>query len=428
MRRQPFHRRILPWIFAITFVGVAPALVFYTAGYRWNPKKGIIERNGTIIIDSTPSSAQIKIDGRPITDQTPITIQNMSPGMHQFEVSKTGFYPWTKTFEVIPEHVVFANAIRLWKQSTPVLSTPLTRSSIRISPDDRHALAFSNATPTQLTLIDTRNFQATTPVSIPDAIDTVDWSPTGRYVLLEPTDRQQAPWLMDDSGKQPMQLPAGRYRWEGTALVGNNTTSLISIRLTDFALSRTPLSTNHADIFEDKKLLTPTGTTDIAYVDGQHPQQGFILPKKNWNFWGGTANTTILHDGSSWLSLIKNDNAPDSHRVTGDSLRPFAGTNGTKYLLIHNTELWSWNPQAEPELLLRQSHPIIGAAWFHDGNNLFYATSHEVKALNLDTRNGRLETMLAQFDDVTDIGATSRMLFISGTKNGQTGIWSLAVE
>ena len=73
MYRPPFHRRILPWIFTIIFFVAAPALVFYTAGYRWNPKKEKIERNGTLIIDSTPADARVYLNGRDTGETTPIS-------------------------------------------------------------------------------------------------------------------------------------------------------------------------------------------------------------------------------------------------------------------------------------------------------------------------------------------------------------------
>ena len=152
----PLHRRILPWIFIGIFLVVAPALVFYTAGYRWNPKKGKVELNGTIIFDSTPAGASIKIDGRPTDFVTPVTVQDMPPGIHQFSVEKSGYRSWQKSLEVRSEHVTFANTITLWKDTQPSLFTSGTTTSLSISPDLRYLVEFNSTSPTHAILRDVR--------------------------------------------------------------------------------------------------------------------------------------------------------------------------------------------------------------------------------------------------------------------------------
>jgi hypothetical protein len=52
----------------------------------------------TIIIDSTPSGADIEIDGG-FVGNTPSTL-SLAPGSHQITVKKKGFAPWTKTLNV----------------------------------------------------------------------------------------------------------------------------------------------------------------------------------------------------------------------------------------------------------------------------------------------------------------------------------------
>lgn len=127
MYSPPFHRRILPWIFAAAFLASAPVLVFYTAGYRWNPKKEKVERNGTLIIDSTPTGASISLNGKQTLEQTPVTIQNLRPGMYSIRVEKPSYLPWEKTLEVESSLVAFATDIWLWKKGDPtVFPSPTT--------------------------------------------------------------------------------------------------------------------------------------------------------------------------------------------------------------------------------------------------------------------------------------------------------------
>ena len=122
--RPPFLRQILPWIYVLVFLLVAPILIFYTAGYRYNPKKGVIERNGTLIVDTTPAGAEVFIDDVDTHERTPISFQNMAPGWHHVRVVVPGYSGWEKYLEVRAERVTFANNIWLWRKNEPGMVLP----------------------------------------------------------------------------------------------------------------------------------------------------------------------------------------------------------------------------------------------------------------------------------------------------------------
>jgi hypothetical protein len=110
-RAIPIHRQILLWLYVALFVFLAPLLIFYTAGYRYNIKKGQIERSSTLIVDSFPKGATVRIDERATQETTPITFQNMAPGWHRLDLEKEGYLPWSKNLELRAERVSFANRI-----------------------------------------------------------------------------------------------------------------------------------------------------------------------------------------------------------------------------------------------------------------------------------------------------------------------------
>ncbi len=119
MYHPPFHRRILPWLYIAIFLGTAPLLIFYTAGYRYNPKKHQIERSGTLIIDTIPKGARVSLDGRDSQEVSPITFQNIPPGWHEDRHTKNGYFPWQSILDIRAEQVTFANNLWLWRQSIP---------------------------------------------------------------------------------------------------------------------------------------------------------------------------------------------------------------------------------------------------------------------------------------------------------------------
>lgn len=149
----PFHRRVLPWIFIITFIAVAPALVFYTAGFRWNTKKGQVERYGTVIMNSNPTGANILIDGRLRDTTTPLTIKDMPAGVHELEMSLNGYHSWHKTLEVRPERVTFAHNVILWKISEPFLISTSSTLLLSAIPNSTSILVIPTDLPTRAVII-----------------------------------------------------------------------------------------------------------------------------------------------------------------------------------------------------------------------------------------------------------------------------------
>ncbi|MFZ2804428.1 MAG: PEGA domain-containing protein [Patescibacteria group bacterium] len=427
----PFHRRVLPWIFIVVFLAVAPAVVFYTAGYRWNSAKGKVERNGTVILDSTPSGATITIDGQPYSSKSPSTIQDVSPGLHQFSVTKAGYDGWSKSLEVHSELVTFANNIWLWKESQPAKSSADDAFLVSAAPDRQSVLELMSSTPTQAIVRDANGKESAT-FGFPKTVSpgsTAIWEPSGRYVLIEAPLDESSSWLVDTrAAHAPEELPAGTYRWEKNGLVGTDGTQQLTIDLSNFAVSNLDLPTDIVDQTSGAELRTAPGTNQVVYVSTNNLNQGFILPSGNWRFWGTDKDETILRDGTHWLSLQTSKQPPDYHAVSGDMLRTFTSNGLTHELLVNGTEIWTWDPGAEPQLIYRQSAPIVGAQWHEAGNDIFFATATDIYALNLDPRDGYLITHLAHFDAIKSFTALTKQLLVSGTENGQSGVWTLDLE
>lgn len=429
----PFHRRVLPWIFIVVFLAVAPAVVFYTAGYRYNSKKGKVERNGTVILDTVPTGATVTIDAQPYTSKTPVTIQDMAPGIHRFDFQKSGYRGWGKSLDVHSELVTFANNIWLWKDTTPRLQTPADIFLLSAAPDRKSVLELIAATPTQAFVLDDSASPSAT-FSFAENVATGSraiWAPGGRYVLIEAPQGSGAPsWLVDTrAAHAPEELPAGNYRWENNALVGAYGMKKLSISMSDFAVSTVSLPRNTVDATSAAMLETAPGTNQLVYVANNDTSRGFILPAGAWRFWSSFKNGVLLRDGARWLSLETSTQPPEYRTASGDMLRPFSGTSGVRELLVNGTEIWTWDPgNDKPTLIYRQSDTIKNAEWHDAGYDLFFATDHDIYALNLDARDGYLLTPLAHFDSITNFTALTKQLFIAGTKDGQTGLWTLDLQ
>lgn len=427
--RPSFHRRILPWIYIVTFLAVAPAVVFYTAGYRWNVKKGKVERFSTVIIDATPAGAQISIDGSTTTYVTPSTIQTMTPGEHRFAVSLPGYRSWEKKLNMESERVTFANTIWLWKIADPSLRSDEPVSRISVSPDGTSVIRFLSATPTRALLSDALG-AGEFPVDFQKPIVQPAhcfWSSDSRYLLVESA---ATSWLVDvRKGQKPLEITKGTYRWSGSAvLIGTDGSRMTTISLPQTSITRLPLATSTVDILGGDEIRKTNGSSDRILVTRSRKDRGLVLPAGNWNFWTSVGSIYLLRDTNSWLSLDALADQPEYHAAFGDLPRAIPNNGSTPVLFMNEGELWTWDLVSDPVLIYRQSEPIIQAAWHRDGHDVFFATKINVFALNLDQRDGRIQTKLASFDHISDLAVVGKELLVAAKQDDVNGVWSLKIE
>ena len=90
------------------FILVAPSVVLYSQGYRFNfnPPAGgkIIVQTGAFYFKVLPTSAEIYLDGK-LKKKTDFFfgtafIKNLLPKKYTIEVKKDGYLPWSKTIEL----------------------------------------------------------------------------------------------------------------------------------------------------------------------------------------------------------------------------------------------------------------------------------------------------------------------------------------
>ncbi|MBU1126698.1 PEGA domain-containing protein, partial [Patescibacteria group bacterium] len=83
---KPWVRQVLFWSFLTFFVIAAPAIVLYTAGYRYNFKNGQIVRTGVISVSSTPRNAKIYLDGNDTEKETPFVFKRIMPDVYEVSI------------------------------------------------------------------------------------------------------------------------------------------------------------------------------------------------------------------------------------------------------------------------------------------------------------------------------------------------------
>ena len=429
MSQIPFHRRILPWIFALIFVFMAPAVVFYTAGYRWNSNKGIIERNGTLILETVPTGASIYLNGEKNKEVTPATLQQTPPGTYEIVFKLQGYHDWKKTLQIQPELVTFANQVILWPDVKPVLQTE--NQIIRLFSDPNNnvlvaGLGQANKI-TEFGIVDLKTGKITDNAKspVPLQIASADWSSDGRTALLYvQTSSTHSEWLLQTSPLSVSELPDGIYHWQNSLLQGYTDTDSINITASDQAQKQTKQN-NIRDTIDNFKLSTVSGTLNLVLSSGNNPQEGTILPTGNWQIRSLFRGYITLQDSNSWLWINTNSQPYKTTTASGEWLYPLDLKNQRSYLFKNGNEIWTWTLGKDPELIYRLSEPIIAVSWHPAGQDLLAATSKQIMMVNLDARGGHAVTNLGNFDSITDATIVNGTAYIAGTRDGKTGLWRI---
>jgi hypothetical protein len=428
----PLHRRILPWLFFLIFLAVAPALLLYTAGYRYNPKKNQLERNGTLIIDSTPSGAIVFIDGENTGETSPVTIQNVVPGWHKIGLQKPGFHPWEKTIEIRPEQVSFANDIWLWRESAPhlVLKGNFERASANPLQDTLALIERSTSTARLLYWSPDQSSSSvhTIPASI-QQFSPLRWNARGDAVLGGGlSSNTETWWSKSDTRSSVDRLPNAIYHWLDQEAIGSDGHTQFILDTRTGRFMQTPFLPPTISTSNNLSLKTDATSSGQLLVERSIRTRALALPKGNWNFGDVRPPYILLNDKNNWLAVNPRIDQPYRGEVEGDYPRWFQEARNPAALFLNFRELWLWTMGGTPQFLWRQSEPLVQTTWHRSGHYLFLADETHLSALSLNDRYGRTVTSLASFDQIFDIGILNRDIYIAGTKDGERGLWKLSVE
>lgn len=139
-------RTILFLICVFLFALTAPAVIFYSQGYRFdfNPPAGgkKIVQTGGLYFKVAPRSAQVYVNGK-LKDTTSLfagssLVENLLPKMYYVEIKKDGYHSWQKTLEVREKQVAEAKNITLIPQNIVFATTtsPLPKITANATSSD----------------------------------------------------------------------------------------------------------------------------------------------------------------------------------------------------------------------------------------------------------------------------------------------------
>lgn len=101
-------RYLILLICFLVFLGLAPFLVFYVRGVKYDVNAPNNKTTGIIAIESEPSGAIVWLNGTS-TESTPASLRFLAAGDYDVRVHKDGYFDWQKKLPVFDSKVTWAN-------------------------------------------------------------------------------------------------------------------------------------------------------------------------------------------------------------------------------------------------------------------------------------------------------------------------------
>lgn len=137
-------RTILFIFIVLLFFLIAPLIILYSQGYRFDFENKKFFQTGAFSFKVWPQGAWVSVDGKLTKKATfpfgAIYIANLSPKKYTVEIKKEGYFPWEKTLEIKEELVTENKNIFLVPENVQFTFLEKDVGRLFLSPDGKEAI------------------------------------------------------------------------------------------------------------------------------------------------------------------------------------------------------------------------------------------------------------------------------------------------
>ncbi|KKR08589.1 MAG: hypothetical protein UT32_C0001G0109 [Parcubacteria group bacterium GW2011_GWC2_39_14] len=408
-------RRAIALAFIIAFFITAPLLIFYTAGFRYNFKKAQVQRTGTLIIKTTPKSAQVSLNSKVLTATTPIRENNVLPDEYEIKINKAGYYPWQKKLDIRPQETTFIEDVLLFPQSQSEKISDNKISFLSFSPGGSYALFETQEFEQDfLYLLNLNNFRQklifNNDKSWKDL--SVLWAEDDSKALIKIDDQLLVATTIFPQQKIDLQEQINKISTHPTNLKWNEDDSNILYwqdkniiyELNVLAQTNTKIHTNAKNenfndfLVKNNEIYLIENINGTKFLTRQKLDDtkkiaAIELKSADYNFDGFVQNHLLLFEKTYNTLFIFN---PELDRIifNKENVQAVELANQKNYLSIITKQEISYIKLDESELrennITRYSDDLGEAHWAHStANYLFSLQNKKISALELDNRDKR---------------------------------------
>ena len=425
---KPIRTAIL--IFFITaFFVIAPLVLLYTAGYRYDFKNGLIKETGAISIDIEPKNAHAFIN-EDYFDKMPIRLKNVAPNKYDVKIELDGYYTWKKEIKVDKRETTYIKDISLLQNNEPQLFLEKNPYSFETVQDTYliYCLKTENIHEVWSYNLKTNNDQLLLRLNSQNDLDIIT-SKNFNYIVINNDNNSILTLINLDEPEKQIQLNKKitekiiKFEWNNDSdpeLFFSTTKKIMSIK---------PATENIYQITDNKymdwdmengrlwTLQTNTTTSDIEIYEDT---LGFSKQINELEIKGKqTFNITNSLDGNI---LIKNTNQPEMFLINENNIFKISGDkniisdSSNWWLMWSWWELQSYDNGNEPLLLNRSGEKLQEVIPLDEYNTLalvwadkttvlypYYFVNHDlmnysIKNVRIDKQNKILYFLINQLD------------------------------
>ncbi|HRH23182.1 MAG TPA: PEGA domain-containing protein [Candidatus Magasanikbacteria bacterium] len=104
----------------IAFFIIAPSVILYTAGYRYDFAKNQIKQTGVLSVDVEPNDSLVSLNGILIERDIPIKLTNRVPGTYLLKIERPGYKTWERDITIESNNTTYIKGVTLIKDALPV--------------------------------------------------------------------------------------------------------------------------------------------------------------------------------------------------------------------------------------------------------------------------------------------------------------------
>jgi hypothetical protein len=377
-------RRIIYIIFIFLFFVITPAVILYTAGYRYNFQKNKIQKTGIFILKSKPEEARIYLNNKIRKKTTPARIANLLPGDYLIKIEKDGYYSWEKTLPVFSRLTTFAENVFLFKKSLPAKIMDGEIDTFLLSPDKQKIVYLQTIdTGKEIWLLKLKTSKKFLLYRLSEKLNQnlkLEWGADGQKLLISSGDKvpEDSKYIVLDAETQE----ASVYQ-----------------NLEEFYFEFKGIN---------NKLAAAGELPNLIFIPNVPERFFAVLDQKNQNF--------VVRDSDSGSIVFQTKAA---------SAAWLPGTN--KILYIKDFELWIYDLNADQEnLITRYSREIKKALWLSD-NYILILLDNTLKIIELDERDRRnvIDFVSLESIDNFDLDAVGQKIYFTGVIGNKKGVYEL---
>lgn len=446
-------RRYLYILFILAFFIITPLVILYANGYDIQLEQGRVVKTGMLILDSSPSGADITINTssrQPLLNrlfnkessyQTPAKIKNLLQGEYDIKIEKEGYFSWTKKLTINPGQSTYAENVLLFKKDIPIRLSYSPVKYIYPAKDDQH-LVIANDDYSLYNIKDDEIIK-----TINQKANNISWSDNGEFFLAD--DRL---YSIKDSAfidfEKSTSSKINKIKWssaENTILYLNGDSlysfdpsagnppekikndkgfkSLIVDQLSDYTVKENNLYLLNK--FSSKTVLS------VFELSSGKPLRTINLPVSDLKFINQDSRIISLFDSSNKLIYLIDPLNIQPIVSTIKNVKDAKWINDRSIIYFNDFEIYVFDLNSKKtDLLVRISNQINDVFWHPSNNYVFYSTDKSIYSFELDKREKHNTQEILSIDSLYSsyLDKKGDVIYFNGKIGNQEGAYKLLLQ